>query len=672
MPTGDRPSLWTKWMNPGRVGGFRADPGRLLVLEVRMKTFVRKPINRLVAEEKDDPILAPVAPAPAPAPVMQLGPVAGLTVGHAGAPTERAADRMAETAIARLQKFGNRSALSTPFPAGPRTSGALSRLPRTSTPASAVIGRAGGQLDQVTGQAITSRLGRGSRLPEPSRTRMETAFETSLDHVRVHDDTVSASLNDAVSARAFTLGNDIFVGRDVTPANRADEKVLAHEIAHVLTELGNVHRLQRLFQHRADTPFPVQDPRNANQRLPAASKANKNVFPAILWDQSAAEPKEAYRFLEPANPLLLHATPAQGWEAKTSQAPFFKSDWHQPPAPAVTKWFDATTQHWRQGKPPDTHRKAMPDERPAAIVDLQGNPNLQGFPSLKDVPVFVKAKYRPVKNSKKTKGARGPGLRALDRAGRVLMAGVEGNRLPVDARSPKELTPHLATGLVNGVLQVAGNTGTKHVTQADRGRADVSLRDAVDPGERVPGAPGTRARKDALKLRALQSGDYLAEHSARGRGLKELSTALKAATAWQNVGTEGGGSEHGEMKLLQNLHAELIQHPNPVQNEIVNKELGGVKKACGACWATFEAYNRFIGAPIGYKVIISGTHGGFFDGWKPPAVIKAHTDAWPYVQGKFPDGSRINLSGELVLKKQAEADSQYPDDSESEWEEIPT
>ena len=77
---------------------------------------------------------------------------------------------------------------------------------------------------------------------------MEEAFGTPLDHVRIHDDTAAATLNDAVSARAFTLGNDIFVGRDVAAAKPSHDKVLAHEIAHVLSEPGDVHRLHRWFR----------------------------------------------------------------------------------------------------------------------------------------------------------------------------------------------------------------------------------------------------------------------------------------------------------------------------------------------------------------------------------------------------------------------------------------
>ena len=69
---------------------------------------------------------------------------------------------------------------------------------------------------------------------------METGFGTSLSHVRVHDSAQASALSAGMSAEAFTTGNDIFFGAGrFAPQTAAGEQVLAHEIAHVVTESGS-------------------------------------------------------------------------------------------------------------------------------------------------------------------------------------------------------------------------------------------------------------------------------------------------------------------------------------------------------------------------------------------------------------------------------------------------
>lgn len=107
----------------------------------------------------------------------------------------------------------------------------VSRLARISAPSSAAVtGREGGRLDRTTDAVIRSRPGLGSGLPESARSRMEAAFGASLQHVRVHGDPAAGTINDAVAAQAFTVGNDIFLGRHVAPATPRGDHVLAHEI----------------------------------------------------------------------------------------------------------------------------------------------------------------------------------------------------------------------------------------------------------------------------------------------------------------------------------------------------------------------------------------------------------------------------------------------------------
>jgi len=149
-------------------------------------------------------------------------PLAGLTVGHADDPAEVAAEARATSVLSRLRRFGG----------APRSGGA-----RPSA-APAEVGRSGGAVEAGRGHQISSRLGRGAPLSEAVRQRMEAGFGTSLGHVRVHDDPSAAQHSSALGAKAFTVGNDVFLGAGVDPGDAHGEHVLAHEIAHVLDEGG--------------------------------------------------------------------------------------------------------------------------------------------------------------------------------------------------------------------------------------------------------------------------------------------------------------------------------------------------------------------------------------------------------------------------------------------------
>jgi len=472
-------------------------------------------------------------------------------------------------------------------------------------------------------------------LPEPTRSRMEVAFGASLGHVRVHDDEASRTMNDAVAARAFTVGNDIFVGRGLSPREPSAEHIVAHEVAHVLAATPGGQRMRRWWE--PVTPGPRPD----LKKPPQAKKQTDG----LRWTEVVKDPRKAYRTIE-GN---------QGWEAADGTAAWKQTDWHMAGQRAATWWYDPVEQKWAKGDPPATHRKVLDDERPA-VPPVE----LNGYASAADIPMYVKAKYRPKASSKRTRGGRGPGLRALDRTARTLMTGMKTGDDAVSA------TPHLATGTQGGALHVAGNTGKRFVSETERGVADQNLADALDTKKRPPA--DRRRKKDAIKLRALQSGDYRAHHAKADRGLKDLSTALASKPQWQNVDVSTGDAEHGEMTVLQKIDAEIQASPNAGARIV--KDLGGVKLACGACSLAFQAYNTFIAGPLGYEVKVSGTHGGFYPGWRVPDVLWANGDAVDFIEAGLPKGSSLTNQGVLIDVDDTSSAYHDPDESESEWEEV--
>lgn len=90
-------------------------------------------------------------------------------------------------------------------------------------------------------QAIAGR-GAGTPLAPAVRGPIESSLGADLSHVRVHDDGAARDAADALHARAFAHGSDIWLGHGASPH---DLGLMAHEATHVVQQAGGVHRLMR-------------------------------------------------------------------------------------------------------------------------------------------------------------------------------------------------------------------------------------------------------------------------------------------------------------------------------------------------------------------------------------------------------------------------------------------
>jgi hypothetical protein len=92
-----------------------------------------------------------------------------------------------------------------------------------------------------TESAINQARGGGQPLPENNRTQMEQSLGTDLSAVRVHTDSRADSLNQALQAKAFTTGQDIFFRQGAyTPETTGGQQLLAHELTHVIQQISPV------------------------------------------------------------------------------------------------------------------------------------------------------------------------------------------------------------------------------------------------------------------------------------------------------------------------------------------------------------------------------------------------------------------------------------------------
>ncbi|MBK8965765.1 MAG: DUF4157 domain-containing protein [Saprospiraceae bacterium] len=105
---------------------------------------------------------------------------------------------------------------------------------------------AGGQAGQGR---LSSRLseakGGGVALPAQTRDSMEQAMGADFSQVRVHNDSNAASMSEALQARAFTHGSDIYFNKgQYAPETGKGKHLLAHELTHVVQQNGpdTIHR----------------------------------------------------------------------------------------------------------------------------------------------------------------------------------------------------------------------------------------------------------------------------------------------------------------------------------------------------------------------------------------------------------------------------------------------
>ena len=163
-------------------------------------------------------------------------PGSTIVVGAASDPEEAAADRLADAVMRQL---------SVRPPTDASSSGRIRRS--SAMPVSDAAGPDGGVLDGQTASRIRRASGAGQPLDGGLRPRLESAFGSDFGKVRIHP---SSDLAPTVGALAFTHGTDIhFAPGQYDPTSVAGQRVISHELAHVVQQRGAppLSRLHRLM-----------------------------------------------------------------------------------------------------------------------------------------------------------------------------------------------------------------------------------------------------------------------------------------------------------------------------------------------------------------------------------------------------------------------------------------
>jgi hypothetical protein len=95
-----------------------------------------------------------------------------------------------------------------------------------------------GEVHSSVQSKIDSTRGGGSSLDTGVQEKLSPSLG-DLSDVRVHTDSGAHDLNHAVSARAFATGTDVYFAQNEYKPNTSDgDKLIAHELAHVVQQRG--------------------------------------------------------------------------------------------------------------------------------------------------------------------------------------------------------------------------------------------------------------------------------------------------------------------------------------------------------------------------------------------------------------------------------------------------
>ncbi|MFY0538191.1 DUF4157 domain-containing protein [Nannocystis pusilla] len=126
----------------------------------------------------------------------------------------------------------------------------------------------------------------GEPLDSATRQFMEPRFRRDFSRVRIHRTSASSELAETLNARAFTIGRDVFFGRnEYQPSTQTGKRLLAHELTHTLQQ-GSGASISRARIQRA----PASD--LSESLTPALGSSPGPTAEASSSDCPARDPDE--------------------------------------------------------------------------------------------------------------------------------------------------------------------------------------------------------------------------------------------------------------------------------------------------------------------------------------------------------------------------------------------
>lgn len=161
-----------------------------------------------------------------------------LTMGAPNDPYEKEADTVAENVMRMAdENFLQRKCADCEE----EEKAQRKLLPVSTTPFLQTKSENIARVSEGVDSAIQCSRGSGSSIDSDTQSFMSSRMGSDFSDVKIHTDRQSEQLNHNLSARAFTVGNDIYFNRgEYEPQSSEGKQLLAHELTHVIQQRGNI------------------------------------------------------------------------------------------------------------------------------------------------------------------------------------------------------------------------------------------------------------------------------------------------------------------------------------------------------------------------------------------------------------------------------------------------
>jgi hypothetical protein len=140
------------------------------------------------------------------------------------------------------------------------------------------------------------RSGGGAPLPQFVRAFFEPRAGFDLSGVRVHTDARANASAEAIDARAYTIGSDVFFAYgEYAPGTSAGRHLLAHELVHVMQQGRGARGVQRAARRRRKSHARTDDQAATEAAQTTAAEPTVNVYRFTVEGQTITLSEEEYR-----------------------------------------------------------------------------------------------------------------------------------------------------------------------------------------------------------------------------------------------------------------------------------------------------------------------------------------------------------------------------------------
>jgi hypothetical protein len=217
---------------------------------------------------------------------------------------------------------------------------------------------AGAQADHPLIRSVLSSP--GQPLDAAARSFMEPRFGQDFSGVRVHTGSEAAGSARAVNARAYTVGRDVLFGEgEYAPGSSEGQKLMAHELTHVIQQSSGDLRLDRKEDEEDETTAQVAQQRICGPDITASLTTMLGTVGPWFRGLSTFRKHRSCVALGPAAPLV-GVNPIMAWDTRELYLP-------------NTGWLDAYFRRRSCGSPRDAGCNTDPTRRLCETAGSCGN-----------------------------------------------------------------------------------------------------------------------------------------------------------------------------------------------------------------------------------------------------------------------------------------------------------